>query len=42
MMKINYLGSVFSSRAAVAQMKENGGGRLVFVSSLGGKKGKEG
>ena len=35
-MKINYLGSVYSSRAAVAQMKETGGGRLVFVSSLGG------
>jgi 3-dehydrosphinganine reductase len=35
-MKINYLGSIYSSRAAVPQMRENGGGRLVFVSSLGG------
>ena len=35
-MRINYLGSVYSSRAALPYMREAGGGRLVFVSSMAG------
>ena len=36
MMRINYLGSVHTVRAALPYMKENGSGRLVFISSLAG------
>ena len=35
-MHVNYMGSVHMARTAVPYLKEAGGGRLVFVSSLAG------
>lgn len=39
MMRINYFGSVFPTRAVVPAMKSNGSGRVVFVSSQAGQVG---
>jgi len=36
MMKVNYLGVVYTSRAVVPHMKARGGGRLLFTSSMAG------
>src|SRR5688572_27058257 len=33
-MNVNYLGVVYSARAVVPHLKKNGGGRIVFVSSV--------
>jgi len=37
MMRVNYLGSVFPTRAVVPSMKKRGSGRIVFVSSQAGQ-----
>lgn len=39
LMSINYLGSVYPSRAVIATMKERRVGRIVFVSSQAGQLG---
>jgi len=39
LMRVNYLGSVYPSRAVVPTMKSRGGGRIVFVSSQAGQVG---
>ena len=39
MMDINFVGSVFVTRSVVAQMKQRGSGRIVFISSQAGQLG---
>jgi 3-dehydrosphinganine reductase len=39
MMRVNYFGSVYPTRAVVPAMKANGAGRIVFVSSQAGQVG---
>jgi len=39
MMDINYFGSVFATRAVIAEMKKRHQGRVVFLSSQAGQLG---
>jgi len=36
MMNLNFFGSAFVTKALLPSMKANGGGKIVFVSSLAG------
>ena len=38
-MNVNYIGSVYVTRAVIKQMKRLGSGRIVFVSSQAGQLG---
>jgi 3-dehydrosphinganine reductase len=39
MIELNFLGSVNVTKAAITGMKENNGGRIVFISSQAGQVG---
>lgn len=41
MMRINFLGSLYSAMAVAPLMKRQGGGRILFVSSLAGLAGEQ-
>lgn len=38
-MNLNYFGSVQTTKAVISKMKEQGGGRIVFISSQAGQLG---